>query len=350
MSAPPMTPPAGMRIAHIMAGAPTGGAELFYERLTAAQHLAGDTILPVIRREPARAARLAAQGLKPVELRFGGRLDLTTRPLLRDALRRFAPRVAVAWMNRAARFTPRGAWVLAGRLGGYYDLDYYRRCDHLIGNTQGITAYITAQGWAPSRVHYLPNFAPDFAGATPERLGIPPGTPLVLAMGRLHRNKAFDVLIQALARLPGVHAVIAGEGPDRPALEALARDQGVQGRLHMPGWRQDTDALLAGCDVLACPSRHEPLGNVVVEAFSAGRPIVAAAAAGPRELIRPNEDGLLVPIDDPAALATSLGLLLETPALATRLALAARARFVAEFAEQPVLARWRTFLATVEKP
>jgi glycosyltransferase involved in cell wall biosynthesis len=340
----------GLKIAHVMAGAATGGAELFFERLTVAQHRTGDAILPIIRRDPARAARLAENGLPPMELRFGGRLDFITRPLLRDALRQFAPRVAIAWMNRAARFTPRGNWVLAGRLGGYYDLDYYRRCDHLIGNTRGITSYIAAQGWAPARVHHLPNFAPDFAGIAPERLGVPADVPLVLAMGRLHRNKAFDVLIQALKALPGVHAIIAGDGPERPALAALARDQGVEGRLHMPGWRQDTGALLAGCDVLACPSRHEPLGNVVVEAFSAGRPVVAAAAAGPRELIRANEDGLLVPIEDSAALATSLGLVLGTPALAARLALAGRARFVAEFAEQPVLACWRTFLTTVEKP
>ncbi len=121
-------------------------------------------------------------------------------------------------MNRAARLAPRGDWVLAGRLGGYYDLRYYRRCDHLVGNTRGLVRWIVAQGWPASRAHYLPNFAADLAGAVPERLGMPLDRPLVLALGRLHRNKAFDVLIRALPRLPGVHAVIAGEGPERPAL------------------------------------------------------------------------------------------------------------------------------------
>ncbi len=187
------------------------------------------------------------------------------------------------------------------------------------------------------------------AGAAPERLTVPAGAKLVLALGRLHRNKGFDVLIRALAQLPGVHGVIAGEGPERASLEALARAEGVADRLHLPGWRHDTAALLAGCDALACPSRHEPLGNVVVEAFAAGRPIVAANAAGPRELIRPGEDGLLVPTEDAPALATSLGLVLQTPVFAGRLAAAGRARFEAEFAEAPVLALWRTFLANVEK-
>ena len=344
-----MTTPGPMRVAHVMAGARAGGAELFYERLTAALHGAGDAVLPVIRRDPARAGRLRAAGLAPVQLRFGGVLDWLTRPRLARALRRFAPRVTVAWMNRAARFCPRGEWVLAGRLGGYYDLGYYRACDHLIGNTRGIARWIAGQGWPEARVHHLPNFAPDLRGASPAPLGTPPGAPVVLALGRLHRNKAFDVLVRALPRLPGVHAVVAGEGPERPALEALARAEGVAGRLHLPGWRTDTAALLAAADALACPSRHEPLGNVVIEAFSAARPVVAADADGPRELIAPGRDGLLVPREDPGALADALGAVLEDPALAARLAAAGRARFEAEHAEAPVLARWRAGLAALER-
>ena len=186
--------------------------------------------------QPCPAARLAAAGLTPVQLGFGGTLDLLTRPRLGRALREFGPAVAVAWMNRAAAATPVGPWVLAGRLGGYYDLRYYRRCDHLVGNTQGIAAYIRGQGWPAERVHYLPNFAPDLLGATP--VARPPG-PMVLALGRLHRNKAFDVLVRALPHLPGVHAVIAGDGPERRPLEELARRERVADRLHMPGWQQD---------------------------------------------------------------------------------------------------------------
>ena len=76
-----------MRVAHVMAGARAGGAELFYERLTAALHGAGDAVLPVIRRDSGRAARLRAAGLAPVQLRFGGVLDWFTRPRLARALR-----------------------------------------------------------------------------------------------------------------------------------------------------------------------------------------------------------------------------------------------------------------------
>ena len=347
-----------MKLAQIMAGSPAGGAELFFERLTIALHKGGDTVLPVIRRNAERAGRLMAEGLKPVQLGFGGQLDLLTRPRLARVLRAFEPHVAVAWMNRAARFTPNGPWVTVGRLGGYYDLRYYRGCDHLVGNTRGIAEWIRGQGWPADRVHYLPNFAPDMSGvAAPgqvaaERaaLGIPAGARLLLALGRLHTNTAFDVLIRAMPRLPGTHVLIAGEGPERAALEGLARREGVADRLHLPGWRTDTAALLAAADVLVCPSRHEPLGNVVIEAFGARIPVVAAASAGPKELIVPGEDGMLVPLEDPTALAEALAALLADPQKAARLADAGRARFEAEFAAAPVLARWRHFLATVEKP
>jgi glycosyltransferase involved in cell wall biosynthesis len=350
MPLPPAFPP--LRVAQIMAGAREGGAELFYERLSIALHSAGDAVLPVIRREPDRAARLRHAGLDPVELGFGNPLDLLTGPRLSAALRGFAPRVAVAWMSRAARFAPAGDWVLCGRLGGYYDLRNFRRCDHLIGNTHALVRWMTDQGWPAARAHHLPNFVTDMAGAAPTPradLGIPADAPLLLGLGRLHPNKAFDVLIRALPRLPGVHAVIAGEGPERAALESLARAEGVADRVRLPGWRTDVAGLLAATDLFVCSSRQEPLGNMVIEAWSARRPVIAAAIGGPAELIAPDRTGLLVPADDAPALAQAIGAALTDPARAAALATAGRARYEADFAEAPVVARWHDFLATVEK-
>jgi glycosyltransferase involved in cell wall biosynthesis len=333
-----------IRLANIMAGAPQGGAEAFYERLTLALHGAGEEVLPVIRRDPARAARLAAAA--PVQLRFGGALDILTPLRLGRMLSDWRPRVAMAWMNRAAGMTPRGDWTLVGRLGGYYDLKYYRHCDHLVGNTRDLQRWIISQGWPEHRVHYLPNFATDFAGtpAAPR-----PGAGHLLAMGRLHENKGFDTLIRALALVPEARLSIAGEGPERGALEALARECGVADRLELLGWRMDTGALLADCDIFLCPSRHEPLGNVVLEAWSAARPVIAAAAQGPSELIAEGETGLLVPVDEPEPMAEAIRALLAAPERASRLALAGRARFAADFAEAPVLAQWREFLHKVQR-
>ncbi|MCQ8241277.1 glycosyltransferase [Rhizosaccharibacter radicis] len=328
-----------------MAGSAAGGAELFFERLCIAQHESGLEVLPVIRRQPAREHRLRAGGLSPRTLAFGGRADLLTPIRLRRVLRDYRPSVAVAWMSRAARAMPRGPWTVVGRLGGFYDLRHYRRCRHLVGNTVGIVDWIRAQGWPADRVHHLPNFATDFGRAVPARpRAIPAGAPLVLALGRLHRNKAFDVLIRAMRHAPEAHLLIAGEGPERHALQALADAEGVASRVHMPGWADDAGALMAAADLLVCPSRHEPLGNVVIEAFGAGVPVVAARSQGPCEIIRPGEDGVLVPLEDPDALGDAIARILRDRDTADMLAANARQRFDREFSAAPVLQRWHEFL------
>ncbi|MFT8445946.1 glycosyltransferase, partial [Acetobacter orientalis] len=178
--------------------------------------------------------------------------------------------------------------------------------------------------------------------------GVPEGAPFVLALGRLHTNKAFDVLIRAMRFLPGVWLVICGEGPERTALETLAKQEGVAERVLMPGWSTQPGGLIKACSVLVCPSRHEPLGNVVIEGFSANKPVVAAASQGPTELIRSGENGLLAPKEDAQALAHHIGTVLEDPNLAARLAAAGRADYTHTFAPAPVLAAWQTFLSTVE--
>ncbi|HET9019711.1 MAG TPA: glycosyltransferase, partial [Acetobacteraceae bacterium] len=335
-----------MRVAQVMAGAALGGAELFYERLCVALHASGEEVLPVIRRNPARAARLRAAGLAPVELSFGNQLDLLTPLRLQAALKAFAPRVVVSWMNRASRIAPRGDWTLVGRLGGYYDLRYYRNCQHLVGNTRGIVAWLRTQGWPAERTHYLPNFVEDFAATAPAA-GLPPHRPLLLGLGRLHSDKGFDIAIRALPRLPGAHLAIAGEGPERAALAALAAREGVAARVHFLGWRDDPGALLKAADLFVCSSRIEPLGNMVIEAWSAGCPLVALAAAGPAELIRPGIDGLVTPLEQPAALAEAIGALLADKARAQAMAAAGRARFASEFAAAPVIDAWRHFLREV---
>lgn len=334
-----------MKVAQVMAGAVLGGAEIFFERLCLALHRAGETVLPVIRRDPARAARLREGGLEAGQLAFGA-FDPLTRPQLGRLLQKFGPAVAVGWMSRAIDHMPRGDWVTVGRLGGYYRLDHYRDCDHLVGNTRFLVAWLRAQGWPAARTHYVPNFVPDYAAAVPAA-DVPSGRPLLLALGRLHQDKAFDVLIRAMPRLPAATLLIAGEGPEEARLRRLARGEGVAERVVFSRWRSDVPALLKAADVFVCPSRLEPLGNVVLEAWSAARPVVAAASDGPRELITPGSDGLLVPMEDPAALAGAIASLLEDRARAAQLAAAGRATFEARFAEAPVVACWRTFLAAV---
>jgi glycosyltransferase involved in cell wall biosynthesis len=331
-----------------MAGAAEGGAELFFERLTVALAAQGDDVLPFVRGR-ARAARLRAAGLAPAIYPFAGTVDRLTRPLLARRLRQFAPCVAVAWMGRAAQHAPTGPWTLVGRLGGHYSLSRFVRCDHLVANTPALTAWIAAQGWPAARAHYLPNFVADHAGALPAAIPAPPGAPIVLAMGRLHRDKGFDVLLAAIARLPGVHALIAGDGPERGALRALAERAGIAARIHFLGWRADTAALLAASDVLACPSRREPLGNQILEAFSAARPVVAAMAEGPLWLLDQGRRGVLVPVDSGIALAAGIEGMLQNRAMAQDFAAAGRACYEQYFSAAKVVPAWREFCGSLSE-
>ena len=333
------------RGAHVMAGARLGGAELFFERLCGALHEAGDEVQAVIRRDESRATRLRSAGVPVVQLGFGPRsLDWRTRPMLGRVLRDFAPEVAVSWMNRASAHMPSGPWLTVGRLGGYYDLRHYRSCDHLVGNTNGIVAWLRGRGWPAARTHYLPNFVADLCTAAPagDLLALP--RPLLLGLGRLHTDKGFDTLIDALALVPRATLAIAGAGPQESRLRQRASDRGLGERVRFLGWRHDVGGLLAASDLFVCSSRIEPLGNMVLEAWSARRPVVAAAAAGPCELIRNGCDGLIVPRDQPHALAAAINRVLSEPQEAKKLARAGRDRFDLDFARGPVLARWRAFL------
>ena len=287
-------------------------------------------------------------------MRFGGMLDCSTRGALRRAIAEFQPDIALSWMSRATqKFPVRGSAhdrpVHCARLGGYYPLKYYRHCDHLIGNTKDIVKYIVAQGWPAGRAHYLPNFVtPDIAQPAPRQLlATPADASLLLAMGRLHPNKGFDVLLTALAQLPGAYLWLAGEGPQETPLRKLADRLGITDRVRFLGWREDGPALLAASDILVCPSRIEPLGNVVIEAWAQARPVVAARAAGPETLIGDGVSGLLVACEDADALAAAIRKILDDRRLAGALAASGYKAYQQNFTETAVVARYLDFFREV---
>jgi glycosyltransferase involved in cell wall biosynthesis len=339
------------RLLQAIAGAPHGGAETFFVRLAAGLQRAGEDQLVLMRRDAERARRLRAAGVAVAELPFGGTFDVATRLGLRREIARFRPHVVLSWMSRATRLCPRGDFVHVARLGGYYDLKHYRHCDRLIGNTQAIVDYAVAAGWPRDRIDYLPNFVPDLAGAAAARDAAPDGV-LALALGRLHPKKGFDLLLEAVAATSGVALWIAGDGPLRPSLERLAASLGIAGRVAFLGWREDVAALFARADLFVCPSRVEPLGNVVIEAWSAGLPVVATASDGPAALIEDGKTGILVPLA-PAkgggapGLARAIARLAGDAALRAHLAAGGRRAWEAEFTEDRVVARYRHFFERI---
>lgn len=134
--------------------------------------------------------------------------------------------------------------------------------------------------------------------------------PVVLGVGRLTRQKDFTTLIRAFAqvrRLRPARLVILGDGEDRPALEALARELGVSADVALPGFRDDAPAYMAAASLFVLSSAWEGLPTVLIEALAAGTRVVSTdCPSGPREILQEGRLGALVPVGDVASLATAM--------------------------------------------
>lgn len=137
-----------------------------------------------------------------------------------------------------------------------------------------------------------------------------PGNPVIGTVGTLRQVKGHRVLLEAapriLAALPQTHFVLAGTGPERKRLEALARELEVADRVRFLGQRADIPAVLAAFDVFVLPSLGEGMPNAVLEAMVAGLPVVASRVGGIPEVVEDGKSGLLVEPDSPGALADAL--------------------------------------------
>jgi GalNAc-alpha-(1->4)-GalNAc-alpha-(1->3)-diNAcBac-PP-undecaprenol alpha-1,4-N-acetyl-D-galactosaminyltransferase len=243
-------------------------------------------------------------------------------------------RLVVSERNDPARQTLSPVWrLLRGAL--------YRFADVVTANSEGAVESLgrLVRGIRPV---LLPNPPPPLH--PPVDAGRPPKT--LLNVGRLHPQKGQDTLIDAFALLapahPELQLVIAGTGDSRASLEALAEAHGVRSRVTFAGAVADIDALYRNAGVFVLPSRHEGTPNALIEAMGHGLPCVASdASPGIRAALSDGIEGLLVPPEDPKALAVALDRLLGSAELRVRLGSGAHAR--ATVRNDP-LARWEAIL------
>jgi glycogen(starch) synthase len=167
---------------------------------------------------------------------------------------------------------------------------------------------------------------------------LPVDPPTLLCLGRVVPEKGFDLALQALALLrptfPGVRLIVAGDGPERPALERLSETLDLQALVEFTGWipPEGVPGLLDRTTVVVMPSRwREPFGLVALQAGQMARPIVASAVGGLPEIVIQGETGLLVDNESPAAVANAIASLLTEPERAARMGQAARRHVTARF-------------------
>ena len=336
----------GLHLFQAMAGAEHGGAELYFERLALAFHGHGLAQTLATKPWPGRMAALRDGGLDARACGFTPYPAFPSRWKLKRMINASGADVILSWMNRATSLTPRLTQPHVARLGGFYDLKHYRNCDWLVANTKGVADYLVRSGWKADRVRIQPNFVPDGLKAKPAPRSGGDG-PVFVSLGRMHPNKGFDTLIRALAHLPEGRLRLAGEGPERAGLERMAEDMGLGDRVEFCGWQSQPQSFIRSGDVFVCPSRHEPFGNVIMEAFASRMPVVTTASDGARENTEDGTNALIVPVEDDSAMADAMAILAADRKRSKALASAAYDRYRRGFTREAVVRGWFKFLAEV---
>ncbi len=200
----------------------------------------------------------------------------------------------------------------------------------------------------PSGLPEPPAVPPEQAAALRQRWNLPPHAHVLLAVGRLRAEKGFDLLLDAVDRLhdrDDVQLVLVGDGPESSALRARAARSRIP--VHMPGHVTEVQPWLALASVLIMPSRRESFGQVTLEAMASGLPIVAARVGGLQVAIEDGTSGVLVPPDDPAALAAAIRQLLDDPARRLALGAAARQRYLERYTINHMASAWADAWRTI---
>ncbi|MBN1674487.1 MAG: glycosyltransferase [Kiritimatiellae bacterium] len=331
-----------------------GGGEISFIDLADAVRAHGVSPVPVVPGPGAVEARLQQRGLEPIHfawptlrragwLRFPSVVSHLARTLRETG-------VEMLHVNGARCMLYAGAAARRLRIPCVWHVRVLTRdprldrlrarwADALIANSGAVAESLkpfTRAGQTPTVIYNgLPirqaADAPGLdLGAT---FGIGPG-PVILAVGRFTRWKGFEDLLAACAVLNGkglactcllAGAALPAERDYESELKATAVRLGLR-NIVFAGWRDDVYSLMKAATVLAVPSHGEPFGRVMIEAWSCGLPVVATNEGGPGELIRDEEDGLLVPAANPAQLAGALARLLADADLRAQMAENGRAR------------------------
>jgi glycosyltransferase involved in cell wall biosynthesis len=343
---------------HILGSREFGGADQFYVRLVRALHHSGHLVTAINRPDSPVARALDSGPVRQIHLPLANRWDAWSWWQIRHCIREHAPCVVQTYMGRATRLTRvphKTAAVHVARLGGFYKIDgYYRHADAWVGNTRAICDFLVKSGMPAKRVHHIGNFVPEPLRPGAEQLaelrlehGIPENARVVFSLARMIPKKGLADLLEAFALLPResdgrpLLLVLAGDGPLLADLQTQAVRLEVADRVRFTGWQDPPDAFYALADVFVCPSRHEPLGNVILEAWNHAVPVVSTRSDGAMELIEHGVTGLLCDCRDVAGMAAEIRRMLEAAeADRNRIAAAGNARLHEQYGQTRIVEQY----------
>lgn len=233
------------------------------------------------------------------------------------------------------------------RFYGWLNLHALRRCSRVVALSRHYESFLLEKGVSPERLVRISS------GLDPEAISPmtePAGTFTVGIMGRLSSEKNHSMFLRAARRILDNGTVarflIAGEGPERAAIERHMSALGLTNAVELTGFADRLD-VLRRVHVVVMTSRMENLPYTVLEAMSAGRPVVATRVGGLPDLVDDRVSGFLVPSDDDAALAARIGQLARDAGLRERMAGMSRYKLESEFARSDMIARHAELYASL---
>lgn len=220
----------------------------------------------------------------------------------------------------------------------------YRRANSVVAQTQSALTYFSSDIRQRGRVIPNPVLMPDPLPNSGRSEGRERLRKVVLAMGRLEKQKGFDNLIQAFGKLAARHSgwdlVIWGDGQERNALENRIRDLGLQNRVLLPGTTKKPGEIMRNADLFVLSSYYEGFPNVLGEAMAHGLPVLSYnCPSGPSELIRDGIDGILVPPGNMEALGVGMDRLMSNEAERQKLS-ASAPQVVERFGLKAIMEAW----------
>ncbi|CTQ55418.1 Lipopolysaccharide core biosynthesis protein RfaG [Roseibium album] len=340
------------KLAHIHLGV-DGGAEKFFVRLARALAKRGVEQIAFIRPDRPWRDELA-EHCDVREMKFSR--SHIKRHIIRwniaRQIRQFGARTTMGWMSPASKWMPKPGPDMRTflRLGDFPDgFHTYGNVENLIGNTPEIIRQAIERGWPADKAHVISNFVDplpdDLQPVNRADYNTPEEATVLIHLGRFVQRKRFDLAIKAVAKLPeNVHAWLIGDGELMDDMKSLAADLGVSDRIHFLGWQRDPSPFLKAADILLCPADDEPLGNVVLEGWNAGLPVVATASPGPSWLIEHGKTGLLSPCGDVERVVSSLNTILSNPETGTRTAGTGQEFMAENYSEKTICKKYQTLL------
>ena len=240
-----------IKILNIISGSKYGDAELFFERLALSFERCDKIEQKIIIRNNRNRSKKFIEEIKEIEkINFFHKLNPFCTFKIEKIIREYKPNILLSWMNRASSVIPNikiNNEITVGRLGGYYKIKNYTKCDYLITNTSDLKKYVISKGWDKNKVEFIPNFvSQNKIDKTKSKIN---EDRIILCMGRFHPNKAIDILIKAMPFLPKFRLFIVGEGELKSQYEILIKKFDLMSRVKIFEWSDNISEFLNKCSI-----------------------------------------------------------------------------------------------------